>query len=94
MAIKDHLNRVNKLKVQIITSDPPSGTLEGIGPDGAPRQVALFAVPYGFTWPRVGEFWSIYEENGYWRLGEKFLTSEERVAFQALQPGDTWNGLS
>jgi hypothetical protein len=94
MAISDHLNRTAKYKVLISTCDPSQGLIEATGPDGAPRQIALFAVPYGFTWPRVGEYWSIYEENGYWRLGEKFLTPEERAAFQALQPGDTWTGLS
>jgi hypothetical protein len=93
MPIRDHVNRVAKYKALIVTVDPPTGTLEAVGPDGQVRPIPLFAVPYGFTWPREGEYWSIYDENGYWRLGEKFLSPEERAAFQALAPGETWNGL-
>lgn len=90
MAIRDHFNRTAKYKAVIATCDPSNGLIEAIGPDGAARQIALFDVPFGFTWPRVGEYWSIYEENGYWRLGAKFLTTEERVAFMALQPGESY----
>lgn len=70
-----------------MTVDPSQRLIEVITADGAARRLAIWEVSGGFTWPKEGEDWSIYEENGYWMLGSKFLDPDENAKLQALSPG-------
>lgn len=86
--------RVAKLRAQITTVDPASRVIEVATVDGAARRLFVADIdPAGFVWPQVGEEWSIYDENGYWRLGAKFLSQDESALFESLQPGDHYPGL-
>lgn len=87
MGVADHLSRVSKLRCRILTVDPSKELIEGITQDRQIRRIALFDLPSNFAWPREGEEWSIYEENGYWRLGNRFLSPEEREALRSVEPG-------
>lgn len=88
MAIKDHVNRVAKMRISITAVDPAQRLIHAVGADGGAKQVSVFDVPAYFVWPRVGEQWTAYEENGYWYLGNKFLNPNENIAFQSMNPGD------
>jgi hypothetical protein len=78
MALSDHLTRVAKLRATIVTVDPSQRLIEAVTAEGGPpRRLAIFDIPNGFMWPVEGEDWSIYEENGYWRLGNKYLNDDE-----------------
>lgn len=90
MAVKDHLTRVSKLRARITTVDPSQRIIEVATADGNARRLAVFDILPGFTWPKEGEEWSIYEENGQWVLGKKFLNQDEADQLEALAPGDTW----
>jgi hypothetical protein len=89
MAVRDHINRVNKLRAQVITVDPSQRLIEVATADGGLRQLSVYDVPSQFTWPLEGEEWSIYEENGYWYLGNKWLDPDESELFEAMNPGDS-----
>lgn len=92
MAIKDHVNKVAKMRISITAVDPTQRLIHAVGADGGAKQISVFEVPAYFIWPQVGEQWTAYEENGYWYLGHKFLNSEESDAFQSLNPGDPYFG--
>ena len=89
MAVRDHINRVNKLRAQVITVDPSQRLIEVTTADGGLRRLSVYDVPSQFTWPLEGEEWSIYEENGYWYLGNKWLDPDESELFEAMNPGDS-----
>lgn len=88
MAIKDHVSRVSKLRARIVTVDPTQRLIEVVTPDAAVRRLAVFETPPSFTWPKEGEEWSIYQENGYWYLGNRFANIDDPVKIEDLQPGD------
>lgn len=90
MAVRDHINRVNKLRAQIVTVDPSQRLIQVVTADGGLRQLSVYDIPSQFTWPLEGEEWSIYEENGYWYLGNKWLNPDEDEEFKNLSPGDTY----
>lgn len=89
MAVRDHINRVNKLRAQVITVDPSQRLIEVTTADGGLRRLSVYDVPSQFTWPLEGEEWSIYEENGYWYLGNKWLNPDESELFESMSPGDS-----
>lgn len=88
MAIGDHFHRAPKLRAKITTVDPTQRLIEVVTIDGAARRLAIWDVPSGFTWPAEGEDWSIFEENGYWKLGNKFLSPDESATLESLAPGE------
>lgn len=90
MAIKDHITRIAKLRVKVHTVDPSQRLVEVVTVDGSARQLFITDIRPGFVWPVEGEEWSIYEENGYWILGNKFPNPVEAAELEALQPGETW----
>lgn len=85
--IDSRMNRVPKQRATIVTVDPSQRLIEVATSDGGIRRLAVFDIPSYFTWPVQGEEWSIYEENGYWRLGDKYLSREEDERLRNLQPG-------
>lgn len=87
--VNDRMNRVPKFRGIITTVDPSQRLIEVSTPDGGMHRLAVFDVPAAFTWPKQGESWSVYEQNGNWYLGDKFLDPEEDVAFRAMQPGES-----
>lgn len=91
MPIRDHQTRVAKLRVRVTLVDPSQRIIEVADKTGSPRRLTVFEVPVGWTWPVVGEEWSIYEENGTWVLGNKFLSPEEAKAFESQEPGDSFS---
>jgi hypothetical protein len=88
MAISDHLYRTNKLRAHIVTVDIERGIVEAIGRDSYTRKITSFETPTIFRWPKVGEEWSIYEQNGDWKLGGRFLDVEERVGINDMKEGE------
>lgn len=87
MALNDHLNRVSKMRAHIVTVDPSQKLIEALTADGSVKRLVVADVPNSFMWPREGEDWSIYEENGYWYLGNKYLDQEEDRLLRAMLPG-------
>lgn len=85
--VKTHMTRVAKLRVKILMVDPAQRIIDVAIVDGNARRLAMFDIDPSFVWPREGEEWSIYEENGDWVLGKKFLNADENGAFQASIPG-------
>jgi hypothetical protein len=90
MALSNHQYRVSKLRARIVTVDPANSRIDAITGDGTLYQLAMYDVPSGFVWPKEDESWSIYEENGYWRLGHRFLNDDERQSIQDLAPGERY----
>jgi hypothetical protein len=91
MAIRDHVQRVRKLRGRVTTVDPSQRIVEVVTADGNAHRVYITDISAGgFVWPIEGEDWSIYEENGMWVLGNKFLNQDEAVELESLQPGDTY----
>lgn len=88
MAIRDHQTRVAKLRVTIVTVDPTQRLIEAVAQDGAVRRLATFDAPNNFRWPREGEQWSIYEENGYWTLGNQFEVDPDAQSIEDFGVGD------
>src|SRR6476661_2490246 len=89
MAIRDHLTRVSKLRGHVTTVDPARGIIELVTAAG-PVLLTGFDTDTVVRWPKQDEDWSIYEENGYWVLGKRFLNNEEQKVIQALQPGEVY----
>lgn len=94
MSIGNHLSRVAKRRIRITTVDPSQRLIQGVDKTGQGQQVYVNDIPPFFTWPQVNEEWSIYEENGYWRLGYKFFNQEESAALEALAPGESYPPVS
>lgn len=94
MAMSDHITRVSKLSGKVVTVDPSNKKIEIVTADGATRQLAIFDVRSNFTWPVEGENWTIVEESGYWKLGEKYLNPDETTEFTDLLPGETYSQIS
>ena len=91
MAARDHQTRVAKLRAIVTTVDPSQSLVEVATFDGSARRLYITDIdPAGFVWPQVDEEWSIYEENGYWRLGNKFLNQDELAELNSLAPGEQW----
>lgn len=90
MPISDHFSRVSKRRVIITTVDPSQRLVYATDKSGLGVQIFVNDIPPSFTWPQENEEWSIYEENGYWRLGYKFLNPDESAVLQSLSPGDTY----
>jgi hypothetical protein len=88
MAVRDHISVVNKLRGIVTTVDPGNMVLEVTCQDRQPRRIFLADVPSGFTWPKEGEQWSIYEENGYWRLGNRFPQGIDDFHISQMEPGE------
>ncbi len=92
MAVRHFVNQTNKLRATILTVSISRGLVEARSRDGAIRQIAGFETATVFRWPKEGEEWAIYEENGYWKLGGRFLNDEERRAVADMGEGDFERG--
>lgn len=90
MAMSDHVTRVAKLRGRITSIDPAQRIIEVATVDGNARRLFVSDIPNGFVWPVVNETWSIYEENGLWVLGNKFLNPDEAAVLESLQPGEKY----
>jgi hypothetical protein len=88
MAVSDHISRVNKLRGIVTTVDPGNMVLEITCQDRQPRRIFLADIPSGFVWPAEGEQWSIYEENGYWRLGNRFPQPNDAMRIENMGVGE------
>jgi hypothetical protein len=87
MGVRDHITAVRKLRGRVSTVDPSKDLIEVICQDRQARRLAVYDLPSDFVWPVEGQEWSIYEENGYWKLGDRFYSPEERDALRTLEPG-------
>lgn len=85
------INRIPRYRAVITTVDPSQRLIEASTPDGGIHRLAIFDVSSQFTWPVEGENWTIYQENGYWYLGDKWLNPDESAIFEAMSPGESWN---
>jgi hypothetical protein len=52
-------------------------------------QIAVWEVPISFRWPKEGENWTVYRENGFWMLGSPEPKEDEVLPIESLAPGDT-----
>lgn len=89
MTVSDHYRSgmTERLIVTIVTVDPPSGTVEGVGKDAAVIQINVTRTPAIFRWPVQGEYWSIIRENGEWAL-EECLPNPDNKQLSTLAPGE------
>jgi microcystin-dependent protein len=89
MALSDHYpgGLTERLIVHIITVDPPSGRIEGVGKDAAVIQIGVNRAPMLFRWPVVGEHWTIIRENGSWTLESKIADPDGKNLGE-LNPGE------
>lgn len=90
MAIKDHVTRVAKRRARVTLVDPSQRIIEVADATGRAHRLWVGDVSNSWTWPKVNEEWSIYEENGLWVLGSKFLSPEEAKVFESQNPGDQY----
>jgi hypothetical protein len=84
MPISDHYRggQTEKMAVTIVTVDPSTNRIEGVGRDAAVIQVSAPNGPL-VRWPAVNELWLIRRENGVWQL-DSFVESAPKT----LVPGE------
>lgn len=76
MSIKDHINRVPKMRARITTVDTTNLYVECVAKDGQVRRINVQEqLPTLFRWPTEGEEWMIAEQNGSWYLGDRVNTT-------------------
>lgn len=86
MAVKDFSSPApsSRQRVMITTVDPSNRTVQATLKDKTPINIVIWEVGEIFRWPREGELWTIYQEQGYWKLDTAVAGSIED-----MQPGDT-----
>lgn len=86
MAIKDFSSPApsSRQRVMISTVDTTNRTVQAILTDKTPISIVVWEVGEIFRWPREGELWTIYQEQGYWKLDRAVAG-----AIEDMQPGDT-----
>lgn len=77
-----------KMRVLITTVDPSQRLIHAMTPDG-PMTVSVIEVGAGFTWPREGEYWSVYKENQTWILGGRLQQNTDQRKIEELLPGQS-----
>lgn len=73
-----------------MTVDPKERRVEAALKEAAMVQVAVWEVSSSFQWPRVGEFWTLYRESGFWHLGKRLEGSKEpdkEFRVEDMEPG-------
>lgn len=90
MGIADHYlnSATEKLYARISTVDPSTLTVRGVAKGAELPIMIQGSLPNVFVWPKEGETWSIYRENGNWTLGGKLPTVDDNVRIQDLAPGE------
>lgn len=79
-----------KTPVRIITVNIKERYIEAALKDGAMVHVLVSTVPPIFQWPKTGEVWIIWRENGYWKLGERVESPLDDMGWvESLEEGDT-----
>lgn len=86
MALSDHLSSVKKLRARIVSVDTTQNMIDVITV-GGPQRITVWEVPADFRWPIEGEDWSIYEENGYWYLGNRANEPTDKFSINQMDPG-------
>lgn len=77
-----------KQRVEITTVDPSNRTVEVKLRDNVTVPVAVWETGAAFRWPQVGEFWSIYYENGYPVLGGRLQETTQTFKVEDLTGSD------
>lgn len=88
MPLSDHYARTERLAVQIVTCDPATQRLEGVGKDAAVIQISTSGRPPAFRWPKEGEYWVIERENADWTLLARIEEDGLVIKAKDGQPGD------
>ena len=92
MAVKHYMKPGlhQKTPVRIITVNVKERYIEAALKDGAMIHVLVSTVPAIFQWPMTGEVWTVWRENGYWKLGERVESPLDDMGWvESLEEGDT-----
>lgn len=73
---------------KISTVDPANRKIEAILKDATTVQVAVFDTPGLFIWPKVGEYWTIHQREGFWMLDHRVESYDDEQKIADLQPGE------
>jgi hypothetical protein len=86
LMLSGHLpNRTQR--VRITSVDPATRQMEGTLRDGAVIRITVWEVPASFTWPVVGEQWSVTRPAGMWILGHRIESVDDEHSIEDLAPG-------
>lgn len=87
MAISDH-NRTTRQAMRIVTSDPSTNRIEGVGQDQAVVQIAMHTKQTITRWPVEGEIWMVERRNGTPYLDALMTPAEEEsFSINDMEPG-------
>lgn len=89
MGVSDHYQggMTERLIVAIVTVDPSSNRIEGVGKDAAVIQISVGPLPPLFRWPKQDEYWTIERVNGQWQLGS-LVENPDSLSVSDIQPGE------
>lgn len=91
MAVRDHVNRIPRMRALVTMVDTANGFVECIAKDGTTRRLNV-REQFGsvWRWPQVNEEWMISEQNGTWQLGERFniVVLDPLIDPSYVNPGD------
>jgi hypothetical protein len=90
MSISDHYRggQTERMVVTIVTVDPASGLIEGVGRDAAVIQIQAGFNSAFFRMPFEREQWIVKRENGIWQLESLVEVSEWPKKQKNLQMGE------
>ena len=92
MAVSDHMKQGlhQKSVVRVITVNIKMRYIEAAMKDGAMIHILVKGVPTVFRWPKTGEVWTVWRENGYWILAERVEEKADTEGWIGdLEEGDT-----
>lgn len=80
---------LSKQYVQIETVGRKTRRLEGRLKDGGAVAIGIYEISKAFRWPKVGEYWSVHNENGTWMLGDRLeLDPDAEFPIEDLGEGE------
>lgn len=83
------LRQPSKQYVQIETVGRKTRKLEGRLKDRGVVAIGIYEISQAFRWPKVGEFWSVVNENGTWMLGHRLeLDPDAKFPVEDLEEGE------
>lgn len=92
MSVADHMKQGlhQKSVVRVITVNIKMRYVEAATKDGAMIHILVKGVPTVFRWPKAGEVWTVWRENGYWILAERVEEqADDKGWIGNLAEGDT-----
>lgn len=68
--------------------DPANRVIEAILKDATTVQIAVFDSPGLFIWPKVDEYWTIHQREGFWMLDHRAESYDDEQKIADLNPGE------